>query len=147
MSAYELIDVAERVGVDEIWMIDQAAIDGIIEPASDLDGTAVPSKYTLAGTPEDLHVYAERLADTEIRQESDEIRIDRMWLHDLGVAEGAESLIDDEFLGQMGGGRRIKNHCEECGIVPYTFNYRPGHGSVCQDCGEELPMIPEHERN
>jgi hypothetical protein len=61
MSAYELIGVAGRVGVDEIWMIDQAAADGIIEPVTSLDGVAVPSEYKLAGSPEDLQVYAERL--------------------------------------------------------------------------------------
>lgn len=66
--------------------------------------------------------------------------VDRMWLHDLGLAEGIDSLVDPELSEKSNRITRDRdwNDCEECGCVPYALRHGPEGQRVCADCRDEL---------
>lgn len=73
--------------------------------------------------------------------------VDRMWLHDLGLAEDIETLVDPELSGKKNRISRDRrwNDCELCGCVPYALHHGPEGQRLCADCNEEL--VEWHKEN
>jgi len=69
-----------------------------------------------------------------------ESAIDRMWLHDLGMAEGIEHLVDDGLLAQSKRNEGLRNsgQCCECGGNQYVLKTGPEGQRVCPACYDVL---------